>query len=118
MVQYLLGEQALKQLADTVKRVAKLERVVLGTGWNRDVAMEQVVVGKLDEELERNLNATMSVWKPDLMGGLDSDTGQNIEVIDVGMIPAGASPIPENTVCAAAYSRGAWVLIAYDCDGV
>lgn len=68
--------------------------------------------------LARNGAGTMVVWTTNASGGLDSATTEEIDVIDIGQIPAAISPLPANVVITSAWNGAHWVVMSVDCDGV
>ena len=116
---FTLGDKAAKQVAEVIKAYNSEPGKVAGqTSWGRAVRPEYSVYGKLDGTMARNGTATLSIYKPSTTGGIGTDTLLNVTIIDVGMTPSAVSPLPANAVVKAEYSRGAWVIGAYDCDAV
>lgn len=115
MASYTLGDRAARQIAELIRAKPGSGGAGYSQGGFRD---EMTVVGRLDTTMARNGTATLSVYAPNTSGGIGTDTTLNFTIIDVGMIPSSASPIPSNTVAMAHYARGSWVLGAFDCDAV
>ena len=115
MAKYTLGERAAKQIAALIKDGDNPggPKRIPGRGYG---IIEPIIVGKIDGTLARNGTATLSIYKPSTSGGIGTDTSTNQTIIDVGQIGTTDSPLAASTSCTAAYSRGAWVLISYDCD--
>lgn len=115
MASYTIGDRAARQIAELISAKPGSGGAGYSQGGVRD---EMTVVGKLDGTMARNGTATLSVYAPNTSGGIGTDTTLNFTIIDVGMIPSASSPLPANTVVMAHYSRGSWVIGAYDCDAV
>ncbi|NDD52978.1 hypothetical protein EBZ39_03720 [bacterium] len=113
---YTLGDKAAKQIAEVIRDYNGQSGAPNGPTYNRGrFRDEYTVFGKLDGTLARNGTATLSIYKPGTAGGIGTDTTQNVTIIDIGMIPSSASPLAANKVVMAHYSRGAWVIGAYEC---
>lgn len=69
-------------------------------------------VGKLDESLSANGDAAMSVYMPGLTGGIGTDTGATVTVIDAGLL---SETLPINTPVVWVNIFGRKVVVAYKC---
>lgn len=116
---YIFGEQAVRQISEALAKTVDAAPGVQGRmSSSRVPVFGQIEIGKLDTTMAKGGTATMSIYVPSTAGGIGTDTGENITIVDVDQMPAASSPLPSSTKCTVSWVRGAWCLISYECDAV
>ena len=108
-------------MKELIKRIEKLERELaicramlskLPVRLPNLIAVNGIVVGKLNEDLLHGGDAAFSVWDIDPTGGLDADTTNDETIIDPEIIGTGMK-LASGVVVIGARHQGAIVLISY-----
>lgn len=96
-----------------------LSLTISGSGVSIAAIIPGAGVGKLKEDMSRGGNADVDVWSPGATGGLGSDLGFDLNIVDsINLIQSGASPLESPARVAWIPIGGHNVLIGYDCDEV
>lgn len=109
---YVLGDKALRQIRDVVLKVLREPTVVPRDDSRRNPVFEQCCYGKLTTSLAPDGTGTLTIYRPGSGGGVGTDTGVTLTVIDNGKLN---QTLPSSTVCDVAYMRGAWVVTGHEC---
>lgn len=93
-----------------VARIGEMWQVV-------SIGGTRLIIGRLNGSLTRGGKASMDVFSANPDGGLNTNTGKTIDIVDVGLISAATTIPPTTVVHALADSNSeAIVIISFDCD--
>lgn len=111
-------EDGVKRIVDSIRRIERELQNVKSHRQSNTPAEQPAIVGKTNEQFFRGTMfgtyATVSVWSLGFPDGPAVDTGLDVLVWDIGLIPASKSPIAADTAVAAIWAGGGYVLIAAD----